>query len=114
MQHLRERQLVDRAGVGDVDAFGVAQDGELACVLLLPLRGGRLGERFTFVVENAGDAADDDLVEAVVGERYGGRPAPACRRSCCVPAGVERARRAGGRARRAARRRVEVRVPGAR
>jgi excinuclease ABC subunit C len=110
VQHLRERQLVDRAAVGDVDAFGVARDGELACVLLLPVRDGRLGERYTFVLENAGEAADDDLVEAVVGERYGasGAGVPPL---VLVPESLERREEleAALTARRGAR--VEVRVP---
>ena len=39
-------------------------------VQLFPLRGGRLGERFSFTLENAAGATLDDLVEAFVAERY--------------------------------------------
>ena len=52
--------------------FGVAQEGDLATVLILPLRGGRLGERFTFVVENAAASSPDELVLLAADERYGG------------------------------------------
>ncbi len=67
---LEERQLVDKPGIGDVDVLGVAREGDLAVVQLFPLRGGRLGERFSFTLENAAGATLDDLVEAFVAERY--------------------------------------------
>jgi excinuclease ABC subunit C len=67
---LEERQLVDKASVGDVDVVGVAREGDLASIQLFPLRAGRLGERFAFTLENASGATLDDLVEAFVAERY--------------------------------------------
>ena len=70
MATLEERQLVDKPGIGDVDVLGVAREGDLAVVQLFPLRGGRLGERFSFTLENASGATLDDLVEAFVAERY--------------------------------------------
>ena len=71
VRHLRERQLVDRASVGDVDVIGVERDGDLACVVLLPLRDGRLGDRFLLFVENSADSSLDGLLEAFAAERYG-------------------------------------------
>ncbi len=71
VRHLRERQLVDRASVGDVDVIGVARRGDLACVLLLPLRGGRLGDRFVLTIENSEGASLDDVLETFAAERYG-------------------------------------------
>ncbi len=71
VRHLRERQLVDRASVGDVDVLGVAREGDLACVVLLPVRGGRLGDRFNVLLENSAESELDDVIEVFAAERYG-------------------------------------------
>jgi len=110
VRHLRERQLVDRAGVGDVDVFGVAHDGDLATVLILPLRGGRLGDRFTYVVENAASSSPDELVLLAADERYGG-PTGSVPPLVCVPAELEEGEVIGELLSEWRGGRVELRVP---
>ncbi len=68
---LSERQIVDRAGAGDADFFGVAVGVDVAIVQIWPQRGGRLTERVEFVFENALGATTDELVESAIAERYG-------------------------------------------
>jgi excinuclease ABC subunit C len=88
VQHLRERQLVAQAATGDVDVFGVARDGELAAVLIFPVRGGRLGDRFSFMLENAGESSLDEVLLTAAEARYAG-PAGAVPPLVCVPEGLE-------------------------
>jgi excinuclease ABC subunit C len=90
VRHLRERQLVDRAAVGDLDVFGVARSGELAVVLIFPLRGGRLGDRFSFTLENTASSSLDELILTAAEARYAG-PAGAVPPLVCVPEGLEEA-----------------------
>ncbi len=110
VKHLRERQLVDRPGVGDVDVFGIAQEEDLATVLILPLRGGRLGDRFTFVVENAASSSPDELVLLAADERYGG-PNGSVPPLVCVPAELEEGELIGELLSEWRGGRVELRVP---
>ena len=110
VRHLRERQLVDRPGVGDIDVFGIAQEGDLATVLILPLRGGRLGDRFTFMVENAAASSPDELVLLAAEERYGG-PNGSVPPLVCVPAELEEGELIGELLSEWRGGRVEMRVP---
>ncbi len=110
VKHLRERQLVDRPGTGDLDVFGIAQDGDLATVLILPLRGGRLGDRFTFVVENAVSSSPDELVLLAAEERYGG-PNGSVPPLVCVPAELDEGELIGELLSEWRGGRVELRVP---
>jgi excinuclease ABC subunit C len=110
VKHLRERQLVDRPGSGDLDVFGIAQDGDLATVLILPLRGGRLGDRFTFVVENAASSSPDELVLLAAEERYGG-PNGTVPPLVCVPAELDEGELIGELLSEWRGGRVELRVP---
>ena len=98
------------AGVGDVDVFGIAQEGDLATVLILPLRGGRLGDRFTFVVENAASSSPDELVLLAADERYGG-PNGSVPPLVCVPAELEEGELIGELLSEWRGGRVELRVP---
>ena len=54
--------------------------GRPGLVQLFPLRGGRLGERFAFTLENASGATLDDLLEAVRGRALRVGRAPRSRR----------------------------------
>ncbi len=67
---LQEQNLVHRAEGDDADVVGVAREGDLACVLIFPLRGGRLGDRLVYTFENAAGATLDELVAAASAERY--------------------------------------------
>ncbi len=85
VRHLRERQLVDRVGTGDLDVIGLAVDGDLAVVLILPVRGGRVGDRLTYVLENAAGSPPAELILLAVAERYAGVTVPPL---VCVPVDV--------------------------
>jgi excinuclease ABC subunit C len=88
VRHLTERQLVDRAGVGDVDVIGVARQGDLAAVLIFPIRGGRLADRYQYVLENTVASSLDELVLTACEQRYAG-PRSAVPPLVCVPDGLE-------------------------
>ncbi|MGI9117583.1 MAG: excinuclease ABC subunit UvrC [Gaiellales bacterium] len=68
---LDEQQLVDRTDAGDADVLGIALGEEVAVVHVWPQRGGRMAERIEFVFDNTRGATLDDVLEAVVDERYG-------------------------------------------
>src|SRR4051812_46712552 len=53
VQHLVERQAVERSSVGTVDVIGFAVDGDRAVVQIFPLRGGKMVDRHSFHLENA-------------------------------------------------------------
>ena len=71
IRSLAERQLTDNPSTGDVDVIGVARSGAIACVQLFPVRAGRLGDRFSFVIENAEGASEQEILEAFAAQRYG-------------------------------------------
>ncbi len=72
VQQINDRQLVHRAQVGDMDAIGLARRDDIACVQVFPMRGGRLADRFTFVLENVAGEADHDVIASALAERYVG------------------------------------------
>src|SRR5262249_19953279 len=53
VQHLVERQAVERQSVGDVDVIGFSAEDDRAVVQIFPLRGGRMVDRYSFHLENA-------------------------------------------------------------
>ena len=71
IRSLAERQLTDNPGTSDLDVVGIARSGGLACVQLFPVRGGKLGDRFSFIVENAEGASEQEILEAFASQRYG-------------------------------------------
>src|SRR5262245_61206312 len=48
VERLAERQAVERASIGTMDAIGVAVGPERAAVQVFPLRGGRMVDRYSF------------------------------------------------------------------
>src|SRR3954469_6062441 len=52
VQHLVERQAVERQSVGTIDVIGLAVEGDRAAVQIFPLRDGRLIDRYGFHLEN--------------------------------------------------------------
>ena len=118
VQHLVERQAVERQSVGTVDVIGFAAEGDRAVVQIFPLRGGKMVDRHSFHLENVGGPGPDDRARGVLprvlrvgAERpaadrraaRGGRPLRARR----VPLGEAR------RARRGALRRARREAPAA-
>ena len=74
VQHLAERQAVDRRSVGTVDVLGLAADGDRAVVQVFPLRGGKLVDRHSFHLENVGGQDVTTVLEAFCLEYYGAAP----------------------------------------
>src|SRR6478752_7472786 len=54
VQHLVERQAVERQSVGTIDVIGFAAEGDRAVVQIFPLRGGKMVDRHSFHLENVG------------------------------------------------------------
>ena len=52
VQHLVERQSVERQSVGNVDVIGFATAEDRAVVQIFPLRGGKMVDRHSFHLEN--------------------------------------------------------------
>jgi excinuclease ABC subunit C len=74
VQHLVERQAVERQSVGTVDVIGFAADGDRAVVQIFPLRGGKMVDRHSFHVENAEGQDMTTVLESFGLEYYGAAP----------------------------------------
>jgi excinuclease ABC subunit C len=74
VQHLVERQAVERQSVGTVDVIGFAAEGERAVVQIFPLRGGKMVDRHSFHLENAEGQDVNTILEAFAVEYYGSAP----------------------------------------
>jgi excinuclease ABC subunit C len=74
VQHLVERQAVERQSVGDVDVIGFAADGDRAVVQIFPLRGGRMVDRYSFHLENVAGQDLTTVLESFGLEYYGSAP----------------------------------------
>src|SRR5439155_5351566 len=74
VRHLAERQAADRRTVGMVDVIGIAADGDRAAVQVLPLRDGKLIDRYAFHLENVAGQDLQTMVEAFCLEYYGSSP----------------------------------------
>jgi excinuclease ABC subunit C len=74
VQHLVERQAVERQSVGTVDVIGFASEGDRAVVQIFPLRGGRMVDRHSFHVENAEGQDMNTVLESFGLEYYGSAP----------------------------------------
>src|SRR5919206_2897624 len=75
VQHLVERQSVERRSVGTVDVIGFAVEGDRAVVQIFPLRGGRMVDRHSFHLENVGGQDVTTVLESFALEYYGSAPA---------------------------------------
>src|SRR3954452_18940681 len=74
VERLAERQAADRRAVGDIDVIGIAVDPGGAAVHGLPLRDGRMIDRYSFHLENAAGETKADVLEAFCLEYYGSAP----------------------------------------
>src|ERR1043165_4175240 len=72
--HLAERQAADKRAVGTIDVIGIAAEADRAAVQVLPLRDGRLIDRYGFHLENAAGQEVAALLEAFAVEYYGSAP----------------------------------------
>jgi excinuclease ABC subunit C len=74
LQHLVERQSVERQAVGTVDVIGFAAEGDRAVVQIFPLRGGKMVDRHSFHLENVGGQDVPTILESFGLEYYGSAP----------------------------------------
>ena len=74
VQHLVERQSVERQSVGNVDVIGFAAEADRAVVQIFPLRGGRMIDRYSFHLENVGGQDLNTVLESFGLEYYGSAP----------------------------------------
>ena len=74
VQHLVERQAVERHSGGTVDVIGFAADGDRAVVQIFPLRGGTMVDRYSFHLENVGGQDVTTVLESFALEYYGSAP----------------------------------------
>ena len=74
VQHLVERQAVERQSVGTIDVIGFATEGDRAVVQIFPLRGGKMVDRHSFHLENVGGQDLTTVLESFALEYYGSAP----------------------------------------
>jgi excinuclease ABC subunit C len=74
VQHLVERQVVERQSVGTIDVIGFAAEGDRAVVQIFPLRGGKMVDRHSFHLENVGGQDLSTVIESFALEYYGSAP----------------------------------------
>jgi excinuclease ABC subunit C len=74
VQHLVERQAVERQSVGTVDVIGYAAEEDRAVVQVFPLRGGKMVDRHSFHLENVGGQDVPTVLESFGLEYYGSAP----------------------------------------
>ena len=74
VQHLVERQAVERQSVGTADVIGFAAEGDRAVVQIFPLRGGKMVDRHSFHLENVGGQDVTTILESFGLEYYGSAP----------------------------------------
>jgi excinuclease ABC subunit C len=74
VQHLVERQSVERQSVGNVDVIGFAAEDDRAVVQVFPLRGGKMIDRHSFHLENTAGQDVTTIVESFFLEYYGSAP----------------------------------------
>jgi excinuclease ABC subunit C len=74
VQHLVERQAVERQSVGTADIIGFAAEGDRAVVQIFPLRGGKMVDRHSFHLENVGGQDVTTVIESFCLEYYGSAP----------------------------------------
>jgi excinuclease ABC subunit C len=74
IERLSERQAVERRSIGTIDVIGLAVSPERAAVQVFPLRDGRMVDRYSFHLENAGGADPAEVLESFCLEYYGAAP----------------------------------------
>lgn len=111
---IEERQrALDMRG-RDLDVLGVARDGDLACAVLLRIRGGKLLGREVDFFSNTGDETEATLLGAATTRAYFGRGDTAeadLPREVLVPGAFDDRELVGGMLTERAGRNVDVQVP---
>src|SRR6476659_3693587 len=74
VQHLVERQSVERQSVGNVDVIGFSAQGDRGVVQIFPLRGGKMIDRYSFHLENVEGQDLTEVLESFSVEYYGATP----------------------------------------
>ncbi len=74
VQHLAERQAVERRSVGTIDVLGIAVEGDRAAVQIFPLRDGKMIDRHSFHLENVEGQDLTTVIESFGLEYYGSSP----------------------------------------
>jgi excinuclease ABC subunit C len=74
VQHLVERQVVERHSGGTADIIGFAAEDDRAVVQIFPLRGGKMIDRHSFHLENVGGQDVTTILESFGLEYYGSAP----------------------------------------
>jgi excinuclease ABC subunit C len=74
VQHLVERQAVERHAGGTADIIGFAAEADRAVVQIFPLRGGKMIDRHSFHLENVGGQDVTTILESFGLEYYGSAP----------------------------------------
>ncbi|MGH2972235.1 MAG: excinuclease ABC subunit UvrC [Gaiellaceae bacterium] len=74
VQHLVERQAVERHSVGTADIVGFAAEDDRAVVQIFPLRGGKMVDRHSFHLENVAGQDVTTILESFGLEYYGSAP----------------------------------------
>jgi len=74
VQHLVERQSVERQSVGNVDVIGFAAEDDRAVVQVFPLRGGKMIDRHSFHLENVAGQDVTTILESFFLEYFGSAP----------------------------------------
>jgi len=74
VQHLVERQSVERQSLDTIDVIGFAAEGDRAVVQIFPLRGGKMVDRHSFHLENVGGQDVTTILESFGLEYYGSAP----------------------------------------
>ncbi|MDX6545201.1 MAG: excinuclease subunit, partial [Gaiellales bacterium] len=87
VRHLAERQVADHVGSQTGDVLGVAVSENTANVQLFQLRDGRLADRRSFYLDNAGGESESDVLWGFAIEYYGGQVA--IPRQVILPPGFE-------------------------
>ncbi len=70
LEQLEQPAAVEFVGGGDIDAIGMARDGDDAVGVTLRIRGGRLLALEHRFLENVGDAADPEILSAYLVRHY--------------------------------------------
>src|SRR5438067_5606814 len=74
VQHLVERQAVERHSIGTIDVIGIAAEGDRAAVQVFPLREGKMIDRHSFHLENVEGQDLTTVLESFGLEYYGSSP----------------------------------------
>jgi excinuclease ABC subunit C len=109
VERLAERQAVERTSIGTIDVVGLAVGPERAAVQVFPLRGGRMVDRYSFHLENAGGDDPLEVLEGFCLEYYGA--APSIPPQILVPRGLGDLSTLAGFLSELRGSRVEVRAP---